>query len=260
MAIGRSTQTIFKYFKKSQETQSSQSDNVDRVDSERPEQSDATACAVSGHDITSPITNSGQAGKCGEEIESLGSSVSERVLEKKNSETLLAEGREHIFKTFSATFEDTCDRCSRLSDDHLRSKRGQNKETKFLHDWLTSPKTSFDKNTGLWWLVYIKNVGMYCSLCKKHDTLNPRNKSKTWNVTPLVRLRKIAILEHVETEQHKSAINKEMLQRVSVFQKEINMKNKMNKTVLEKTFHAIYWLAKQEISKNLSLSLNLLSR
>ena len=101
---------------------------------------------MSGHDITSPITNSGQAGKCGEEIESPGSSVSERVLEKKNSETLLAESREHIFKTFNATFEDTCDdidtagvhnyypchgRCSRLSDDHLRSKGGQKKETNF---------------------------------------------------------------------------------------------------------------------------------
>ena len=40
----------------------------------------------------------------------------------------------------------------------------------------------------------------------------------------------------------------EMMQRVSTFQKQVNEKHEVNENMLEKTFTAIYWLAKEEIS------------
>lgn len=43
------------------------------------------------------------------------------------------------------------------------------------------------------------------------------------------------------------AIKLEMMQRVSTFQKQVNEKHEVNENVLEKTFTAIYWLAKEEI-------------
>ena len=44
------------------------------------------------------------------------------------------------------------------------------------------------------------------------------------------------------------AVKLEMRQRVSTFQKQVNEKHEVNENMLEKTFAAIYWLAKEEIS------------
>ena len=100
---------------------------------------------------------------------------------------------------------------------------------------------------------------MYCLLCKKHDQQNPRNKSKVWNVSPSVRIRKEAIQDHLETDQHKYAVRAEMLQRVSVFQKELDEKKETENEVNEKVFHAIYYLIQEEISNTkLNSLLNLM--
>jgi len=102
---------------------------------------------------------------------------------------------------------------------------------------------SFDKTSGLWWLVYEENKGMFCLLCQKHNLKSSHGNSDVWNTSPSVRLRHEAVQDYVTTAQHKEAIKLEMMQRVSTFQK-----HEVNEKMLEKTFIAIYWLAKEEIS------------
>ena len=60
--------------------------------------------------------------------------------------------------------------------------------------------------------------------------------------------RREAVQDHLTMTQHKEAIKLEMMQRVSTFQKQVNEKHEVNENMLEKTFTAIYWLPKEEIS------------
>lgn len=134
----------------------------------------------------------------------------------------------------------------------------QSGKAKFSHSWLSRRDLSFDKTSGLWWLVYEENNGMFCLLCRKHNLKGSRSKSDVWNVSPSVRLRLEAVQDHLTTTQHKDAIKLEMLQRISTFQKQVNEKNEVNESMLEKTFTAIYWLAKEIPNQKLISLLDLL--
>ena len=101
---------------------------------------------------------------------------------------------------------------------------------------------------GLWSLIYKENDGMFCLLCRKHNTRNIRNNSDTWNATPSIRFRRSSIVEYFATKQHKDAVQSEMLQRVSPFQKEYEEKRDLNDVMLEKAVTAVYWIAKEEIT------------
>ena len=81
-----------------------------------------------------------------------------------------------------------------------------------------------------------------------HNTKNVHNNSDTWNATPFIRLRGSSIVKHVATKQHKDAIQSEILQRVSSFQKEYKEKRNLNDVMLEKAFTAVYWIATEEIA------------
>ena len=97
-------------------------------------------------------------------------------------------------------------------------------------------------------LIYKENDGMFCLLCRKHITKNFRNNSDTWNATPSIRFRRSSVFEHFATKQHEDAVQSEMLQRVSSFQKEYEEKRDLNDVMLEKAFTAFYWIAKEEIT------------
>ena len=88
---------------------------------------------------------------------------------------------------------------------------------------------------------------MFCFLCKKHNTENTKNKSRIFNSTPSVRFKKSSIKDHSSSQQHKYAIEAEMLSRVSLFHKEVTEKEKVKDAVLLNAFLAAYWLAKEEI-------------
>lgn len=51
------------------------------------------------------------------------------------------------------------------------------KVSKLQHSMLSRPE-AYDPETGIWWLVFQANEGMFCLLCKKHDTHNAKNKTK----------------------------------------------------------------------------------
>ena len=100
---------------------------------------------------------------------------------------------------------------------------------------------------------------MFCFLCKKRDIENKKNKSKAYNVNLSVRLKKSTIKDHSASQQHKDAIEAEMLSRVSLFHKEITEKEKVKDVVLMNAFLAAYWIAKEEIeNRKFSSLVNLL--
>ena len=57
---------------------------------------------------------------------------------------------------------------------------------------------AFDSCSGIWWLIYKEEsadekAGMFCFLCKKHNTANLKNNSKVYNLIPAQRLKTDAL-------------------------------------------------------------------
>ena len=83
------------------------------------------------------------------------------------------------------------------------------------------------QTTGVFWLVYEEGQGMFCFLCKKHNTENAKHKSKAYNSMPIVLFKKSAVKHHCTSHQHKDVIEAEMLSRISLFHKEMSEKEKV---------------------------------
>ena len=136
--------------------------------------------------------------------------------------------------------------CSSISEEEKR--RFDGKKDKFNHKWLENSEMSFCDITQYWWLVYVERQGMFCLLCWQNDEHNLQNKSRVFNKDPSVRFKKSAVDEHRNSAQHKGAIQKEMMMRVSVFHKEKEERKRVGEEVLRQAFLAAYWLLKEEIS------------
>ena len=144
--------------------------------------------------------------------------------------------------------------CNGLSEKEV-SRLSSRSRDKFAHSRLSDKSLSFCQTTGVFWLMYEEGQGMLCFLCKKHNTENKKKKSKAFNATPSVRFKKSAIKDQSASQQHKDAIEAEMLSCVSLFHKEITEKEKVKDTVLMNAFLAAYWIAKEEIANRKFLSL-----
>ena len=81
----------------------------------------------------------------------------------------------------------------------------QSLKAKFSHSWVSTKDLSFDKTSGLRWLVYEENKGMFCLLCRKHNLKSIRSKSDVWNTAPSVRLCHEAVQDHLTTTQHRGS-------------------------------------------------------
>ena len=104
----------------------------------------------------------------------------------------------------------------------------------FKHEWLHKKELAFCPETKIWWLAFVEGKGMFCLLCRKHDCQNPQNKSAVFNKTPATWYRPASLKKHVGTplsphshpgkrkQQHQDAIYREMLQRTSFFQKQLD--------------------------------------
>lgn len=122
----------------------------------------------------------------------------------------------------------------------------ENKKTyKLQHSWLEN-KMSYCETSNLWRAIFSEGEGLYCYLCRKHDTMNTQNKTKIFNKDPSKKIRPEAFTDHCKTVQHQNAIS-EMLQKVSFFQKEISEREKVTDEVLVKVFETIYWIIKEEL-------------
>lgn len=93
---------------------------------------------------------------------------------------------------------------------------------------------------------------MFCIICKKHGVTNPHNKTDKFSGVASDRFKSDAIETHRKSGRHRSALEAEMIARMSIFHKEFVEKKESEISVLEKVFSTAYFfnervLAKQKI-------------
>jgi len=114
--------------------------------------------------------------------------------------------------------------CQKISANNQKAQKSL--KDKFKHERLTDKSLAYCSPTGMWWLLYGEGKGMYCLLCRKHNTKNEQNKSKVFSSDPAVRYRKPTLTSHADLRQHLAAIKAKHLQRVSTFHKaSVNKEN-----------------------------------
>ena len=120
---------------------------------------------------------------------------------------------------------------------------------------------TFSESTGVNWLIYKEGEGMFCLLCRKHNTINTQNKSSKYSQVPAVRYKRKAVEEHAKSKQHAAAVEAELINRVS-FSAEETRKTELKKDdVYYNSFLAMYWLMREELpNKKFTSFLNLLEQ
>lgn len=119
--------------------------------------------------------------------------------------------------------------------------KGKARKT-FQHDWLLQSKW-FDDLTKFWWLIYVENEGMYCLLCKKHGS-----KDDSWAGFPCKKLVVDAIKDHRDSKKHDQCRKAELLSRSSTFQRDLDRREEVEISLIQKAFQVIYWMMKEEIA------------
>ena len=100
---------------------------------------------------------------------------------------------------------------------------------------------SFCQQSAMIWLVNIEGEGLYCLLCKKHQTSNSQNKDVKFTVKPCVRIKEQSRKSHLECSAHKRAVSGELLNR-------LDCAAEVEDQVYLNAFYAIYWLGKHCIA------------
>ena len=88
---------------------------------------------------------------------------------------------------------------------------------------------------------------MYCILCRKHNAVNPQNKTKKFNADASVRYKRKTIEEHSSSAQHVAALEAELMSRDSIFQKQIDRREQVKDELYYNVFLSMYWIAKEEL-------------
>ncbi|KAL9977206.1 hypothetical protein ACROYT_G014585 [Oculina patagonica] len=131
--------------------------------------------------------------------------------------------------------------CQKSCDDQLVWTKGKAQKT-FQHDWLSQPKW-YDVVTKYWWLIYVENEGMYCMLCKKNGS-----KGDTWAGIPCKKLVVDAIKDHADSKKHDHCRKAELPSRSSTFQHDLDRREEVEISLVQRAFQVIYWMMKEEIA------------
>ena len=118
---------------------------------------------------------------------------------------------------------------------------------KFQHYWIFDKELSYCKKTGFYWLVFEEGNGMFCLFCRKHDTWNSQNKAKKFNLDASVRYKRKSVEDHANSDQHLAAVEAELMNRVSTFQKQIDKREEIKEDMYHNVFLSLYWIAKEEL-------------
>ena len=113
----------------------------------------------------------------------------------------------------------------RLVVEMLPTMKQQRLQSRLQHSWLNNCVT-----TEMWWPVYGEHEGLFCLLCKKHDTSNPQNKSNVLNKESCKPLRPEQFEDNCRTSQHMNAVSA-MLKRASVFQRTLDERERVAEDV-----------------------------
>jgi len=66
---------------------------------------------------------------------------------------------------------------------------------------------------------------MFCLICRKHNTINLQNKAYKFNSEASVRFKRTAIVDHRNSQQHKYALQAELVRRMSTFHKQVEQRD-----------------------------------
>lgn len=124
-----------------------------------------------------------------------------------------------LFPEKHVNHHDICEtKCFESSKSFCLTEKENKKTYKLQHSWLENKKMSYCETTNLWWAIFSEGEGLYCYLCRKHDTMNTQNKTKDFQQRSK-RIRPEAFTDHCKTVQHQNAISSEMLQKSLIFSK-----------------------------------------
>ncbi|XP_077989771.1 zinc finger protein 862-like [Glandiceps talaboti] len=118
----------------------------------------------------------------------------------------------------------------------------------FQNGWLVDKTLCYDESVDLFWLRYDDTTGMYCYLCRKHDT--SQQGSYVWSRECSVRYRRNVVSSHGTSEMHLLAKEKECLQRYSQFEQEIQKRKSVEHEVVIAAFKAACWIAREDVAVN----------
>ena len=118
----------------------------------------------------------------------------------------------------------------------------------FDHAWIFKRDLSYDVTTGLWWLLFIKEKGMYCLHCRLHQAKGKHNKSTSYGMEPAIRFQTTALIEHCNGQKHQDSIAAEMLRRTSIFQEKLDERNLHQHEILQSAFMSLYWQVQHGIA------------
>ena len=122
---------------------------------------------------------------------------------------------------------------------------------------LLPKKFSHSKLTSYWWLCFLEGEGMYCivHVCKKFNVKHMLNKRDIFVNTPGTRYLEDALKGHASSSVHKSAIQTELVQKMSIFHQEVCKKDLIEVSLYEKVFWTAYFLMKNFIANRKLLPL-----
>lgn len=104
--------------------------------------------------------------------------------------------------------------------------------------------------------LFFRGEGLFCLLRNKHAIKTVQNKEESaFTQTANMWLKYDALKVHHDSDRHHKAVSQELLQRTSVFHKEVVGWQKTAKDVLEKAFLVAYFLAKEHIANRMFLNL-----
>lgn len=81
--------------------------------------------------------------------------------------------------------------CTQLSQNE--QEKSEKLRDKFQHKWLFEESLAFLEETGMCWLICVEGQGMFCLLCRIHNTKNRFNKDSKFNNEPSVRFKRSAL-------------------------------------------------------------------
>ena len=113
--------------------------------------------------------------------------------------------------------------CNGISKEELDWVKMSKRRDRFQHEWLFRRETSFCSQTGICWLVYVENEGMYCLLCRKHKSKSAQIEARH---SLMIHPQSSSWMQSQNTScaKHQTTVKNELLNRVSHFQKQVDEK------------------------------------
>ena len=107
----------------------------------------------------------------------------------------------------------------------------------------------------MWWLVYCEGEGMFCLLCRVHNTKNKYNKQNTFNSAPSTNYKHSAVSDPERGSGHTSIVICELERRNSSSANKYKVAHEVADKVTYNAFLSSYWLGKEEVANEKFLSL-----